>query len=184
MGLQSGGASCTRAHCAHWIIRPCGFRRNLNELHPESKQGATLNMATTLSILDRFPKFFHCGNLVLFATVKKMCKSIKNWQCYNRVSGGTFFSTHSVFSNNLVLYRLRVSCCVMLSIALKSVSCEFERIGLGMHAYQPLAPSTSMQVSTVSGCSQSMWAEPPITRTSTHWRYEHHKCFLCTIKVP
>ena len=21
-GLQSGGASCARAHCAHWIIRP------------------------------------------------------------------------------------------------------------------------------------------------------------------
>ena len=23
--------------------------------------------------------------------------------------------------------------------------------------------------------------EPAITRKSTHWRYEHHKCFLCTI---
>jgi len=29
-------------------------------LHRESKKGATLTMAVTLSILDRFPKFFHC----------------------------------------------------------------------------------------------------------------------------
>jgi len=29
-------------------------------LHRESKKGATLTMAITLSILDRFPKFFHC----------------------------------------------------------------------------------------------------------------------------
>ena len=29
-------------------------------LHCESKKGATLSMAITLSILDRFPKFFHC----------------------------------------------------------------------------------------------------------------------------
>jgi len=28
-------------------------------LHRESKKGATLTMAITLSILDRFPKFFH-----------------------------------------------------------------------------------------------------------------------------
>jgi len=28
-------------------------------LHCESKKGATLTMAITLSILDRFPKFFH-----------------------------------------------------------------------------------------------------------------------------
>jgi len=34
-----------------------GWRR---ELHCESKKGATLSMATTLSILDRFAKFFHC----------------------------------------------------------------------------------------------------------------------------
>jgi len=35
----------------------------------------------------------------------------------------------------------------MLSIALKSVLCEFERIG--MHAYQPVTLSTGMQVSTI-----------------------------------
>ena len=29
-------------------------------LHRESKKGATLTMAVTLSILDRFAKFFHC----------------------------------------------------------------------------------------------------------------------------
>jgi len=29
-------------------------------LHRESKKGATLTMAITLSILDRFAKFFHC----------------------------------------------------------------------------------------------------------------------------
>ena len=29
-------------------------------LHCESKKGATLSMAITLSILDRFAKFFHC----------------------------------------------------------------------------------------------------------------------------
>jgi len=29
-------------------------------LHRESKKGATLNMAVTLSVLDRFAKFFHC----------------------------------------------------------------------------------------------------------------------------
>ena len=29
-------------------------------LHCESKKGATLTMAITLSILDRFAKFFHC----------------------------------------------------------------------------------------------------------------------------
>jgi len=32
----------------------------LQELHRESKKGATLSMAITLSILDRFTKFFHC----------------------------------------------------------------------------------------------------------------------------
>jgi len=30
------------------------------DLHRESKKGATLTMAITLSILDRFAKFFHC----------------------------------------------------------------------------------------------------------------------------
>jgi len=30
------------------------------EIHRESKKGATLTMAITLSILDRFAKFFHC----------------------------------------------------------------------------------------------------------------------------
>jgi len=30
-------------------------------LHRESKKGATLTMAITLSILDRFAKFFHCS---------------------------------------------------------------------------------------------------------------------------
>ena len=34
--------------------------RPRNDLHRESKKGATLSMAMTLSILDRFPKFFHC----------------------------------------------------------------------------------------------------------------------------
>ena len=29
-------------------------------IHRESKKGATLTMAITLSILDRFAKFFHC----------------------------------------------------------------------------------------------------------------------------
>jgi len=29
-------------------------------LHSESKKGATLTMAVTLSILDGFAKFFHC----------------------------------------------------------------------------------------------------------------------------
>ena len=29
-------------------------------VHRESKKGATLTMAITLSILDRFAKFFHC----------------------------------------------------------------------------------------------------------------------------
>jgi len=29
-------------------------------LHRESKKGATLTMAITLSSLDRFAKFFHC----------------------------------------------------------------------------------------------------------------------------
>jgi len=29
-------------------------------VHCESKKGATLTMAITLSILDRFAKFFHC----------------------------------------------------------------------------------------------------------------------------
>jgi len=34
---------------------------NSNKLHCESKKkGATLTMAITLSILDRFAKFFHC----------------------------------------------------------------------------------------------------------------------------
>jgi len=47
----------------------------------------------------------------------------------------------------------------MLSIALKSVLCEFGRIGLGMHAYQLMAPSTGMQVSTVIGCSWSTKAQ-------------------------
>jgi len=31
----------------------------IRKLHRESKKGATLTMAITLSILDRFPKFFH-----------------------------------------------------------------------------------------------------------------------------
>jgi len=31
----------------------------LQNLHRESKMGATLTMAITLSILDRFAKFFH-----------------------------------------------------------------------------------------------------------------------------
>ena len=30
-------------------------------LHRESKKGATLTMTITLSILDRFAKFFHCS---------------------------------------------------------------------------------------------------------------------------
>ena len=33
---------------------------SLIKLHSESKKGATLTMAITLSILDRFAKFFHC----------------------------------------------------------------------------------------------------------------------------
>ena len=31
-----------------------------NDIHRESKKGATITMAITLSILDRFAKFFHC----------------------------------------------------------------------------------------------------------------------------
>ena len=34
--------------------------RNTIHIHRESKKGATLSMAITLSILDRFAKFFHC----------------------------------------------------------------------------------------------------------------------------
>jgi len=30
-------------------------------------------------------------NLVLFAAVKELCKSIKNWQSYSHCWGGTFF---------------------------------------------------------------------------------------------
>jgi len=33
---------------------------NWSNLHRESKKSATLTMAITLSILDRFAKFFHC----------------------------------------------------------------------------------------------------------------------------
>ena len=36
----------------------CIFTRML--YYTESKKGATLTMAITLSILDRFAKFFHC----------------------------------------------------------------------------------------------------------------------------
>jgi len=32
------------------------------DLHRESKKGATLTMAITLSILGGFAKFFHCCN--------------------------------------------------------------------------------------------------------------------------
>ena len=35
---------------------PCS---NAANIHRESKKGATLTMAITLSILDRFAKFFH-----------------------------------------------------------------------------------------------------------------------------
>ena len=31
-----------------------------HNIHRESKKGATLDIAITLSILDRFAKFFHC----------------------------------------------------------------------------------------------------------------------------
>jgi len=40
-----------------WIN--CAPSENIN-IHRESKKGATLTMAITLSILDRFAKFFHC----------------------------------------------------------------------------------------------------------------------------
>ena len=35
-------------------------------LHRESKKGATLTMAITLSILDQFAKFFHCCKFLIF----------------------------------------------------------------------------------------------------------------------
>jgi len=34
--------------------------RKKKKLHCEAKKGATLTIAITLSILDRFAKFFHC----------------------------------------------------------------------------------------------------------------------------
>ena len=36
------------------------------------------------------------GNLLLFTAVKEFCKSIKNWQSYSHVYGGTLFLTHTV----------------------------------------------------------------------------------------
>jgi len=33
------------------------------------------------------------GNLVLFAAVKEICKSIKNWQSYSCGYGGTLFDS-------------------------------------------------------------------------------------------
>jgi len=37
----------------------CSTPQSLGDIHRESKKGATLTMAITLSILDGFAKFFH-----------------------------------------------------------------------------------------------------------------------------
>jgi len=51
--MNSRGAHRTTRH-SRWI--PHVYRY----IHRESKKGATLTMAITLSILDQFAKFFHC----------------------------------------------------------------------------------------------------------------------------
>ena len=49
----------------HWCVQPCRhnipacYGRTHRPIYCESKKGATLIMAITLSILDRFAKFFH-----------------------------------------------------------------------------------------------------------------------------
>jgi len=40
--------------------KPATLKNVLKDVHCESKKGTTLTMAITLSILDRFAKFFHC----------------------------------------------------------------------------------------------------------------------------
>ena len=41
---------------------------NMLDLHRQSRKGATLTMVVTLSILDRFAKFFHCWNCLLYTS--------------------------------------------------------------------------------------------------------------------
>jgi len=38
----------------------CAILERNHDIHRESKKGATLTIAVTVSILDRFAKFFHC----------------------------------------------------------------------------------------------------------------------------
>jgi len=50
----------------------------------------------------------------------------------------------------MMMMMMMMIVCIMLSIALKFVSCEYEIVG--MHAYQPMTLSTDMQVSIGTGC--------------------------------
>ena len=85
------------------------FLSNFSNIHRESKKGATLTMAITLSILDRFAKFFHCmaksgAQTMTFKSVtNKHTKTQRFWPL--RRLNSSAFAVHYTKFRQLILRK-------------------------------------------------------------------------------